>query len=178
MKLNIVRNILLSSAIALALCAGPTMAVASTAPHPVTAAPIIALSGVTSTVVDYTIHHIHTLDHNIHGKGTFRLTRGRGNVEAWTVHQLSTGRSYSTGYSIVVTKAPDGAQTISFRASVPGPSQIAANIGKLKAPSLLDIQGEKTANLSAGPVTIPCGSGISVTLSEKGASTHSLGGLL
>ena len=84
----------------------------------------------------------------------------------------------STGYSIVVTKAPDGAQTISFRASVPGPSQIAANIGKLKAPSLLDIQGEKTANLSAGPVTIPCGSGISVTLSEKGASTHSLGGLL
>lgn len=94
MKLNIVRNILLSSAIALALCAGPTMAVASTAPHPVTAAPIIALSGVTSTVVDYTIHHIHTLDHNIHGKGTFRLTHGRGNVEAWTVHQLSTGRSY------------------------------------------------------------------------------------
>ena len=56
MKLN-VRSILLSSASALALCAGPAMAVASTAPHFVPASPITVLSSAHETV-DYTIHHI------------------------------------------------------------------------------------------------------------------------
>ena len=83
MKLN-VRSILLSSASALALCAGPAMAVASTAPHFVPASPITVLSS-THETVDYTIHHIRTLDPIIDSMGTFRLTHGSGGVEAWTL---------------------------------------------------------------------------------------------
>lgn len=170
MKLNLVRNnILLSSASALALCAGPTMAVASTAPHFVPASSITVLTPAHETV-DYTIHHIQTLDPNIDSKGTFRLTHGSGGVEAWTLHKLSTGKSYSTGYSIGVAKAKDGAQRISFYATAPAP-KLLVNLGKPtppKVPSLLVMRGEKTASLADGSVTIPCGGGVSVTLSGKG----------
>ncbi|MBN6740163.1 hypothetical protein JKG47_06380 [Acidithiobacillus sp. MC6.1] len=174
MKSNIVRNILLSSASALALCAGPTMAVASTAPHFVPASPIIALTGRTPAheTVNYTIHNIDSLDPNINDKGTFRLTNGSGGVKAWTVHKLSTGKSYRTGYSIWVLKAKDGAQKISFNATATdsGASLIVSNGKPIppKVPSLLIMHCEKTASLTDGSVTIPCGSGVSVTLSEKG----------
>lgn len=171
MKLNIVRTILLSSASALALCAGPAMAVASTAPHFVPASPITVLSSAHETV-DYTIHHIQTLDPMIRGKGTFRLTHGSGGVEAWTLHQLSTGKSYRTGYGIKVEQSKNGAQTISFYATVPAPTLVVQDFKRKptppKVPSLLIMRGEKTASLSDGAVTIPCGSGVSVTLSEKG----------
>ena len=171
MKLNIVRTILLSSASALALCAGPTMAVAGTAPHFVPASPITVLTPAHETV-DYTIHHIKTLDPIIDSKGTFRLTHGSGGVEAWTLHQLSTGKSYRTGYGIKVEQSKNGAQTISFYATVSDQTEIVWSSSHKptppKVPSLLVMRGEKTASLSAGPVTIPCGSGVSVTLSEKG----------
>lgn len=165
MKLNLVRNILLSSALALALCAGPSMAVASTAP------PIIVSDGQTHETVDYTIHHIQTLDPTIHGKGTFRLTHGSGGVEAWTLHKLSTGKSYSTGYEIKVEQSKNGAQTIYFNATVTAPTmtvQFHRKPTPPKVPSLLVMHGKESASLSAGPVIIPCGSGVSVTLSEKG----------
>ena len=172
--LNAVRNILLSSATALALCAGPTMAVASTAPHFVPASPITELTPVHETV-DYTIHHIQTLDPTIRSKGSFRLTHGRGSVGAWTLHQLSTGKSYSTGYRIKVEQSKNGAQTVSFYAVVTDPTfkvQYWKNKPTPpkppKVPSLLVMRGEKTASLSDGPVTIPCGGDVFVTLSEKG----------
>lgn len=174
MRLNIVRNILLTSASALALCAGSTLAVAGTAPRLVSASPITVLTSVHETV-DYTIHNLQTLDPIIHGNGTFRLTHGNGGVEAWTLHKLSTGKSYRTGYGIRVQQSKDGAETISISATVPAPT-----LGVLyfhrkpskptppKVPSLLVMHGEKTASLSAGPVTVPCGSDVFVTLSEKG----------
>ena len=174
MKSNTVRNLLLAGAIAPALCAGPTMAVAGTSPHFVPASPVTELTPVHETV-DYTIHHIQALDPLIHGKGSFRLTHGSGGVEAWTLHKLSTGKSYSTGYRIRVEQSKNGAQTISFYATVPAPTSDVVYWHHKpippkppKVPSLLVLSGEKTAGLSAGPVTIPCGSGVSVTLSEKG----------
>ena len=171
MRLNIVRNILLTSASALALCAGSTLAVAGTAPRLVSASPITVLTSAHETV-DYTIHHIQTLDPMIHGKGTFRLTHGSGGVEAWTLHKLSTGKSYRTGYGIRVQQSKNGAQTISFYATVPAPTLVVQDFNRKptlpKVPSLLVMRGEKTASLSARAVTIPCGSGVSVTLSEKG----------
>ena len=177
MKSNIVRNILLHSASALVLCAGPTMAVAGTTPHFVPAAPIAVLPPPLQDheSVYYTIHQIQTLDPLIQGKGTFRLTHGNGMVEAWTVHQLSTGKTYRTGYAIRVERSKNGTETVFFSATVHAPTMSTLRWHHTnrkpappKVPSLLVIVGKKTDSLSSGPDTIPCGSGVSVTISEKG----------
>ena len=171
MKLNTVRNILLSGASVLALCAGPACAGTVSSSFGTIVSPPLPVH----ETVDYTIHHIQVLDPLIHGKGSFRLTHGSGRVEAWTLHQLSTGKSYSTGFGIRVKQSKTGAQTISFYATVPAPTSGVVYWHDKptppkppKVPSLLVLRGEKTASLSVGPVTIPCGSGVSVTLSEKG----------